>query len=351
MAVPTSYIVTARDTLADGQFGTEPGSLQFLRVKPAAKDYSPDDATSAERWRTALIKAADGEEDEITGKTGNVLIFLHGYNNGRAEVLWRTRELQRTLSEAGWNGVVVAFDWPSANSTLGYLEDRRDAAQVADLIVTELLPLLVPQVRETGNGPVRDPDPDCRIDVHMIGHSTGAFVAIEAFARAQSRGELFKSDWRLGQLAFIGGDVAAASLARDDSWARPMMDRVVRLTNYSNGHDAVLGASNAKRLGMAPRAGRVGAAMPAHPKVVNVDCTAYFETLNPEAARYNGTFCHSWHIGDPAFALDLALTLEASSDRMALPTRRIEGPRLVLQPAQRLPFAHLWMQDGRVDHP
>lgn len=349
MAAQHSFIVTARDTESDGQFGTDPGALQFLRIKPGAKDYSPADALSTERWRTALIKSANGPENAVSGKTGNVLIFLHGYNNDRSAVLWRTRELQRTLSEAGWAGVVVAFDWPSDNSTLGYLEDRADAAQVADRIVTELLPLLVPLVRESSTGTVRDPDPACKIDVHMIGHSTGAFVAIEAFARAQSRGELFKSDWRLGQLVFIAGDVAASSLARDDSWAQPMMDRVVRLTNYSNGHDAVLGASNAKRLGMAPRAGRVGAAAPAHAKVVNVDCSSYFETLNPESARFNGTFCHSWHIGDPAFALDLALTLEASSDRHVLPTRRIDERGLALQPAQRLPFAHLWLKEKRED--
>lgn len=343
MASRSCFIVTARNIESDGQFGAEPGELRFLSVKPGATDYGPGHAISRERWRTAVIKAADGVEDEITGKSGNVLIFLHGYNNDREAVLWRTRELQSTLSAAGWQGVVVAFDWPSDNSTLGYLEDRYDAAQVAELMVTELLPLLVPLERQTGNGTVRDPDPACKIDVHMIGHSTGAFVAIEAFARAQTRGELFKSDWRLGQLAFIAGDVAASGLSRDDSWARPMMDRVVRLTNYSNGHDAVLGVSNAKRLGLAPRAGRVGAPAPSHPKVVNVDCTAYFETLNPEHARFNGTFCHSWHVGDMNFALDLALTLEGGSDRHALPTRRSDGQGLLLQPAQRLPFSDLWM--------
>lgn len=349
MAVKTSFIVSARDTRADGSFGTEPGELQFLSVKASASDYGPAQAISRERWRAALIKAADGDEDEITGKTGNVLIFLHGYNNDREAVLWRTRELQSTLSAVGWKGVVVAFDWPSDNSTLGYLEDRHDAAQVADRIVTELLPMLVPLERQTGNGTVRDPDPECKIDVHMVGHSTGAFVAIEAFARAQTRGELFKSDWRLGQLAFIAGDVAASSLAREDSWARPMLDRVVRLTNYSNGHDAVLGASNAKRLGLAPRAGRVGAPDSAHPKVVNVDCTRYFETLNPKQARFNGTFCHSWHVGDLTWALDFALTLEASSDRHALPTRKSGGDGLELQPAQRLAHAGLWMMKKNGD--
>jgi pimeloyl-ACP methyl ester carboxylesterase len=348
MAVTSSFVVTARDVEDGGRFGTEPGPLRFLRVKAGADDYSSKDAATPGRWRAALIRAADGIGDEITGKTGNVLIFIHGYNNDRKDVLWRTRMLQRTLGYAGWNGVVVAFDWPSDNSTLGYLEDRHDASQIADTLVTELLPLLVPVERRTVNGVVMDPDPDCKIDVHMIGHSTGAFVAIEAFARAQRLGPLFKSEWRLGQLAFIAGDVAASCLAKDDDWARPMLERIVRLTNYSNGHDAVLGASNAKRLGLSPRAGRTGAGMPIHPKVVNVDCTKYFETIDPDQATFNGTFCHSWHVGDSAFAMDLALTLEAGSDRWVLPTRNGEQGSLQLQAAQKLPFADLWKMDKSV---
>ena len=349
MANPTTYIVTARDVLDDGSYGEEPGDLMFHALKPGAKDSSPTTASAdPQAWRTRLIAAADGEEDTITGRTGNVLLFVHGYNNTRADVLWRTRTLQQTLAAAGWAGVVVAFDWPSGNSVLGYLEDRSDATAVADTIVTQLLPMLVPMTRETPNGTVRDPDPSCRIDVHLIGHSTGAFVAIEAFARAQAHGDLFKSDWHLGQLAFIGGDVAASCLAAGDSWARPMMDRVIRVTNYSNGHDAVLGASNAKRLGLSPRAGRVGAAAPAHAKVANVDCTRYFETIDPKKASYAGTFCHSWHIGDAVFALDLALTLEASSDRRALATRADGGGgTLHLQPADRPAFSGLWQASGR----
>jgi pimeloyl-ACP methyl ester carboxylesterase len=342
MAVKTSFIVTARDVSKNGSFGTEPGELQFLLLKSGSEDYSPADAIASKRWRAALIKAADGIEDEITGKTGNVLIFLHGYNNDRRMVLWRTRILQSMLNEAGWNGVVIAFDWPSDNSTLGYLEDRNDAAQVADTIVTQLLPLLVPIERETVNGNVLDQDPECKVDVHMIAHSTGAFVAIEAFARAQNVGKLFKSEWRIGQLVFIAGDVAASCLAKNDDWARPMLSRIVRLTNYSNGHDAVLGASNAKRLGLSPRAGRIGASAPVHPKVVDVDCTKYFETIDPRSANFKGTFCHSWHIGDPIFALDLALTLGGGSDRRVIPTRYGDGGKLQLQKAERNQFSEMW---------
>ena len=246
---------------------------------------------------------------------GSVLVFVHGYNNDIQTVLWRTRKLQETLAHQGWKGVVVGFDWPSDNSTLNYHEDRSDAAQVALQLVTECLGLLV-----AGQKP-RHGKRACQLDVHLIGHSTGAYAIMEAFAQAENYGQYYKEDWRLGQVVFIGGDVAAKSLLLDNAWSNPMYKRIMRLTNYSNGYDEVLAVSNAKRLGVRPRAGRVGLPAGADPKAVNVDCATYFLTKNPATSDFRGTFCHSWHIGDPQFALDLALTLEGGIDREKLPTR------------------------------
>ncbi|XHS76515.1 alpha/beta hydrolase [Burkholderiaceae bacterium UC74_6] len=336
------YIACARN-IKSNQFGDEPGDITFLEIGNLETDYGPGNKIASAQWRDAVVDAADsGVLNEITGKSGNVLLFLHGYNTDTATVLWKTRELQSSLTQAGWRGVVIAFDWPSDNSTLNYLEDRHDAATVAGKIVTQLLPLLLTKPRRTSTGKVREPDPSCTVDIHMLCHSTGAYVALEAFAQTAKEGSIFKSDWRLAQVAFISGDVASTTLSTGDAWARPMMDRIVRLTNYSNGHDAVLGVSNAKRLGTSPRAGRTGAANPIDPKVVNVDCTRYFESIDPKAATFRGTFCHSWQVGDPTFALDLAMTLEAFSSRDALPTRSGTGSQLELKTSQRPEFSALW---------
>ncbi|MEX5684106.1 alpha/beta hydrolase [Pseudomonas silesiensis] len=79
-----------------------------------------------------VIATADGVEDEITGLTGDILFFVHGYNNDIPTVLWRTKTLQASLAAQGQKGLVVGFDWLSDNSTLNYLEDRSDAAKVAE---------------------------------------------------------------------------------------------------------------------------------------------------------------------------------------------------------------------------
>lgn len=344
MARHSTFLICTRDVGAAGEFTAEPGDTRFVKVAAAKRIYEFRDVISRERWTRQVIAAADGEEDEITGTRGDILFFVHGYNNDVPTVLWRTRTLQRTLADQGWKGLVAGFDWPSDNSTLNYLEDRHDAAQVAQRLVDEMLELLV-----EAQFPSDAAAPSCKINVHLLGHSTGAYVIMEAFAQAAKTGKFFRKPWRIAQVAFIAGDVSSASLERSSDWAAPLYDRIFRLTNYSNRYDKVLGVANMKRLGTQPRAGRVGLPNDIPRKAVNVDCSDYFATKNPKQSTFVGTFNHSWHIGDPEFALDLALTLEGAIDREGIPTRRSVEGRLVLVAGQKRPeFQDAWDEDRPV---
>lgn len=344
MTAKNTYLICTRDVGTDGEFLPEPGDTKFLKIPLAKKKYSNADAISKDSWRKRVIAAADGDEDEITGSTGDILFFVHGYNNDIETVLWRTRALQDSLSAQGWKGLVVGFDWPSDNSTLNYLEDRYDASLVAQRLVDDALQIVV-----DAQFPTDPKAPSCTINVHLLGHSTGAFVIMEAFSNAAKKGTLFKKSWRIGQVAFIGGDVSSASLSASSDWAAPMYERIFRLTNYSNRFDKVLGVSNMKRLGTAPRAGRVGLPQDIPTKTVNVDCSEYFQAKDPKQSVFVGTFNHSWHIGDPEFALDLALTLEGEIDRQAIPTRRNDQGRLTLISGHKRPeFQKDWDEDRPV---
>jgi pimeloyl-ACP methyl ester carboxylesterase len=331
------YVISARG-IKQGKFTAEPGDVLYLKVPRSAKITAPSMKIDPKTWMDEVRDLADGVAGNnamSTSDDGDVLMFVHGYNNGIDVVLQRQRQLQADLSAEGWRGIVVAFDWPSGNSTLNYLEDRGDAAAVAGQMVTHgIAPMAIGQL----NG--------CKTNVHLLGHSTGAYVIVEAFAAAQKHGALFKTPWRVAQCAFIAGDVSAGSLAANSDWARPMYERVMRLTNYSNPFDQVLGVSNAKRLGTAPRAGRVGLPADLHSKSIDVNCGSYFQSLNPKTATYFGTFNHSWHIGNRVFARDLAMTLEGSIDRHALPTRATREGRLTLVTGQRPKFQKWWHMTG-----
>jgi pimeloyl-ACP methyl ester carboxylesterase len=335
---PFTYVFTAR-RVRDGKFDANPGDVRFLKVANTFKGgklkagYTPQDKIDERVWYDEVTDLADGMKDSKLSRDGHVVVFVHGFNNDIELVHKRTVQLQMDLEQEGFQGLVIAFDWPSDDSTLNYLEDREDASEVAlQLVKAGIVPLAA---RQTAG---------CAVNVHLIGHSTGAYVIMEAFAAAQKREKLFKSPWRVAQVAFIAGDVSRDSLAADSDWAGPFYSRLMRFTNYSNGYDTVLAVSNAKRLGVAPRAGRVGLPVPPAEKSVNVDCSEFFSHVDPKKQPAFGTFCHSWHIGNPVWTRDFAMTLQGSIDRRDIPTRRFDSQRgLVLQNAPRPANEVAWL--------
>lgn len=306
------YSICTR-AVKNGEFISEPGNVRYLKSpREEVTRAHPSHEIGAGEWIKEVRDLADGIADSRVSEGGDILIFIHGYNNTLESIARRQRYLSEDLAAEGFKGVVIAFDWPCDDSTLNYLEDRWDASEVANLLVSKGIKLLA-----------RGQEQGCETNIHLLGHSTGAYLIMEACAQAQKMGPLFKKDWRIGQVAFIGGDVSSDSLAKDSDWGQSLFEHALRITNYSNPFDSVLAISNAKRLGTAPRAGRVGVpGCNAHPKVVNVNCADYFKSLNPRKARFDGTFCHSWHVGDRVFARDLMLTMTSGIDRLAIPTRK-----------------------------
>ncbi|MXN66744.1 alpha/beta fold hydrolase [Stappia sp. GBMRC 2046] len=326
------YLISARQ-INGKVFGGEPGPLSYIKIPSTSKSYDTSHIVKKKKkWAREIQGLADGDENPNSiSPTGDVLIFVHGYNNDIPIVLKRMRQLRRDLQAEGWRGEVIAFDWPSENSTLNYLEDRADAAKVAHSLVTEGIDLLIQKQK---NG--------CSTNIHLLGHSTGAYVIMEAFAQAEKVGAYFKSDWRVGQVALIGADVSTNSLNLTSDWSKPMFRRIMRLTNYSNPFDSVLAVSNAKRLGTSPRVGRHGLPDSHDRKAVNVDCGDHFKSLDPDGQPHFGSWPHSWHIGDRVFARDLAMALEGAIDRNAIPTRRKTEAGLSLQDAPRPQFMPHW---------
>jgi pimeloyl-ACP methyl ester carboxylesterase len=328
------YVICARNIVGGREFGSNVGTPRFLKV-PRSVPALPEHRIDVNDWLKEVVDLADGVADGVLNPKGHVLVFVHGYNNTRQEISDRHGILQETLLEEGWRGVVVSYDWPSDDSTLNYLEDRADAAATAQYLVTHGIGLIVKGQAKLG----------CETNIHLLGHSTGAYVIMEGFAQAQKVGELFREPWRIGQVAFIGADVAADSLDADCDWGRPLFARIMRLTNYSNGFDDVLAVSNAKRLGTAPRVGRAGLTKNADPKAVNVSCSDYFRAFDPDAqARKVGWWNHSWHIGNPVWTRDLAMTLEGRYDRSVIPTREMRAGGLHLREGERPPHEEAWRE-------
>jgi esterase/lipase superfamily enzyme len=315
--MPQSFVMSARE-VKGGKFEAEPGRSRYLLV-PDGKVPTPDHEVSAAGWFRKLRAASVwGTDARRGGERGDILVFVHGYNNLPEVVIRRHRRIEADLREAGWKGAVMSFDWPSDDKALLYLEDRHDAKAVAMRLVTDGIAELA-----------REQTPGCTINIHLLGHSTGAYVIREAFDDADDA-HLASNSWMVSQVAFVAGDISSGSLEEGDSSSNSLFRHCLRLTNYSNGRDSVLKLSNAKRIGLAPRVGRVGLPEDAPAKAVNVDCTAYFEKLSREAAvrardqsEEIGAFDHSWHIGNRRFARDFFEVLKGDLDRAEIPGRKV----------------------------
>lgn len=300
-------------------FVAEPGPTRYLLVPPGELPSPAHEVRKPGLWIKRLRRAAVWGKDSRapTRDRGDILVFVHGYNNGAATVMKRHDRLRADLAAAGFKGAVMSFDWPSEEMAINYLEDRHDAKHTAMQLVTDGIAALA-----------REQTPDCSVNLHVLGHSTGAYVIREAFDDADDA-RLANNGWTVSQVALIGGDISSRSLSAGNSATDSLYRHCVRLTNYSNLHDSVLKLSNAKRLGVAPRVGRVGLPDDAPRQAVNVDCSAYWARLtsDPEVrerdqAEVIGSEDHSWHIGNRVFARDLFEVLRGDRDAGVFPTRR-----------------------------
>jgi esterase/lipase superfamily enzyme len=313
------FVITVRTRRGDG-FGAEPGPTRFL-VVPDGQLPAQSHVVRRRDWVEQVMSAAETRVDPVSGKpAGDMLVFVHGYNNDQAVVMERHRQLRRVLSAGGFDGTVVSFDWPSSDSSINYLEDRSDAKQTALRLVTDCI-LLFSRYQLA----------DCQVNVHLLAHSTGAYVVREAFDDADDRPQMAQHNWTVSQALFIGADISRSSMEAGSSKSSSLVRHCVRITNYWNPFDSVLKLSNIKRVGVAPRLGRVGLPDKAPSNAVDVDCGAYWESeVDKDPAKHTGDPAHSWHFGDLQITRDWISTIAGDIDRHRIPTRRLVDGRLVL---------------------
>ena len=298
-----------------GRFGNEPGGNHYLAVPEGDHHVSPDHRVNRKgAWIEAVTQEALNGKNPVTRSlTGDILFYVHGFNTEQATMLERHRLLKTGLAAHGWTGAVVSFDWPSASMAINYLEDRSDAKQTAVRLVDGGIRAFAALQR-----------PECEINLHLFAHSMGAYVVREAFDDADDRPAIAAHSWSVSQAVIASGDVSAGSMADGNPKSSSLYRHSVRVTNYSNPHDAVLSLSNVKRVGVAPRVGRIGLPDHSPAKAVNVDTGAYFAAnrANFDHLPFAG---HIWYFYDPVLMHDLTHTLQGHTDRAAIPTRRM-GP-------------------------
>jgi esterase/lipase superfamily enzyme len=305
------YIFCARNATA-GEFGSNPGPTKFLEVPETAAQHQPGMAIAKSAWFDKVAAIGETGVTPQGKRKGDVLIYIHGFNTDPEFVLRRHRLVRNGLDALGYQGAVVSFDWPSADSALNYLDDRTDAKLTAIRLVTD------------GIAPfTRFLQQDCEISTHVLAHSMGAFVLREAMDDADDRRALVSTGWSLSQVMMCSADVSADSMG-PSAVSSSLYRHCIRLTNYSNPYDAVLSISNAKRVGVSPRVGRVGLPASAPAKAVNVDVGSYYDEHREEFAGITNSD-HAFYFSSPAFLKDIYLTILGEIDRASIPTRFVDS--------------------------
>lgn len=314
----SDYVICVRN-IEKGKFGNEPGATYFLEVPSNKATMEVNHKTSKKLdWFKTVLKNAVVGKDNDGKEYGDILVFIHGYNNNQSTVLKRHRQIKASLKKEGFKGEVVSFDWPSADRTLNYLEDRSDAKQTAIKLVDDCIKAFAMMQED-----------QCQINVHLLAHSTGAYVVREAFDDADDRPNIAASNWTVSQIMFIGADVSSKSMSLDNAKSSSIYRHCIRLTNYSNPFDAALKLSNVKRVGVAPRVGRIGLPSDTPENAVNVNCGNYYDE-NESVIEAIGTKSHSWYIGNAQFTKDMFITIAGDIDRHSIPTRVVENGELHL---------------------
>lgn len=312
------YVFCVR-SIKSGTFGDEPGATHFLKV-PSGQNPDPAHKIAKSTWFKEVQQIArHGPQD--SGPVGDVLIYVHGFNTPQDVMMERHRNLRAGLEALGYEGAVISFDWPCASSALNYLEDRTDAKMTAIRLVDEGIAAFAAIQR-----------PDCRINVHLMAHSMGSYVIREAFDDADDRPGVAAHSWSVSQVILCGADISAGSLEDGNAKSSSLYRHCVRLTNYFNPFDDVLSLSNVKRVGVAPRAGRVGAPANVPRKAVNVNVGNWYDARKGNYAGVKSA-PHTFYFYDPEFLRDVLFTLKGDIDRNLIPGRAMGSQgNLVLLP-------------------
>lgn len=290
-------------------------------------ESGPEQVLSATRWQAQVMAQFPPAGQNPIGnpnRGGDILFLVHGFNVGHQAARAFHLKCAAALAAAGWVGQLISYDWPSDGLVFAYLPDRSNARAAASALVTSGIALL-------RNAQSRS----CTVNVHVLAHSMGGFVVQQAFTWSYQD---VPTDWKVGQLVFAAADVDYSVFSAGNFSATMFGQHSGRLTAYCNRYDKALLVSNAKRLDLAPRMGRVGLPADAPEAMCEIDCSELFEKDYPGILdNLSPATTHCFYFDRTEFWRDLVLTLAGGIDRSVFPTRTADptnpiANRYVLKP-------------------
>ena len=157
-----------------------------------AKGAAPSDpakhfaAARVAYYRDAQVFAKAVGAD-MARRGGRVLVFVHGFNNGFDDGVYR---LAQIAHDTDYPGTPVLFSWASAGATTGYIYDKESANAARDDLESTLKMLAASRATS----------------IDIIAHSMGTWVTMEALRQLAIEGDRDLSG-KLGNVVLASPDI------------------------------------------------------------------------------------------------------------------------------------------------
>jgi len=240
------------------------GSDRSGAVRAVKVDFAPPpssflgraSATVTGRWQITGVEP-NGSPDPIAGVAAravgkDVLVYIHGYNESFESSVISAAELSNGIK---FNGLTVAFCWPSKSGLLDYVYDRESALWSRDAL-QDLLEALV------RNGSVGR--------VHIVAHSMGGLLLLETLRQIWAVGTADMAS-HFGAIVFAAPDVDVDLFAASMKRIGPLAQHITVITSAD---DRALGVSR-RLAGGVPRVGGADRTVLEPLGVKVVDATGY----------------------------------------------------------------------------
>jgi esterase/lipase superfamily enzyme len=223
-------------------FGSDrSGSVRAVKVEfapPATSLFGRASASLTGRWQITGVEP-NGSPDPIAGVAAraagrDVLLYIHGYNESFESSVISAAELSTGIK---FQGLTVAFCWPSKSGLLDYVYDRESALWSRDAL-QDLLEALV------RNGSIGR--------VHIVAHSMGGLLLLETLRQVWAIGTADMAS-HFGAIVFAAPDVDVDLFAASMKRIGPLAQHITVITSAD---DRALGVSRRLAGGIA----RVGGA-------------------------------------------------------------------------------------------
>ena len=255
------------------------GGTHYLRIVSLAGDKQNGQFINQDQWASEVVKAADN---------AGVMVFVHGYNTSNAEFVERLVKVDHAFRVAGFKGVVIGYEWPSNDDFLKYKDDRAAAIDAAPHLIKDGLLLL------------SEKDPELKIS--LLGHSMGAFVITEAFARVGTIpiNGIFRPI--VDKAVFVAADIETNKLRKKRRASRAIHIGCNRLVHYHCNTDRVLDLSGKIINIGTKRSGRHGIVGNKSTRITDIDCTAYYKRRYKSKGQDRLLWSHNWYFDDAWFS-------------------------------------------------